>query len=402
LVHLFLGKIFRFNYQIFTEILQSGTSRHPLRAPNQTIGEKTMLSIRNRLTHISLAVLLTTALASLTSCNSGGGSNEQNNVVLSGAGSSFVYPVMSRWTHDFRSNHSNVQINYQSIGSGGGVQQVKSGTVDFGASDYGLEDADLSQMKPVIQIPESAGPVCITYNLPGLEQPLQLSADTLAGIFLGKITTWHDPLIKKDNPGVNLPNAKIVVAHRSDGSGTTAAFTTYLAAVSDAWKTTVGQGSAVSWPVGLGGKGSEGVTATVRQAPGGIGYVELIYAQANKLPEASIRNLAGKYVLPSAASTTAAIAAFSDQLAKDPRTPIVNAPASAPDAYPISTLTFLIIPKDGTDPGKRKALKGFVEYIITDGQATAGSLNYAPLPDGVKQYNHQTLNQMTVNGQPIS
>lgn len=360
-----------------------------------------MLSMRKRLAPIALALSLSATLATLISCKSGGGGNGES-VILNGAGSSFVYPLMSRWTHDYSSSHSNVQINYQSIGSGGGVQQVKAGTVDFGASDYGLEDADLSQMKPVLQIPESAGPVCITYNIPNLTKPLQLSPEALAGIFLGTIKSWQDPILKKDNPGVNLPNTQIVVAHRTEGSGTTAAFTTYLGAVSEDWKNKVGVGNSVSWPVGLGGKGSEGVTAQIRQAPGGIGYVELIYAQQNKLPVASIRNQAGNYVQPSAASTTAAIAAFTDQLSKDPRIPIVNAPASAPDAYPISTLTFLIIPKDGTDQGKRKALKGFVQYIIGEGQTTANSLNYAPLPDGVKQYNQQTLNQMTVNGEPIT
>lgn len=354
---------------------------------------------RHRLVRTVAAVLSLSALG-LTACNSGGnGSNES--VSLNGAGSTFVYPVMSQWTHDYSSKHSGTQINYQSIGSGGGVQQVRAGTVDFGASDNPLDDKALSEMKPMLQIPETAGPVCITYNLPGLTKPLQLSAEAIAGIFLGKITSWHDPILKKDNPGVELPNAKVVVSHRTDGSGTTAAFTTYLSAVSDEWKTKVGQGSAVSWPVGLGGKGSEGVTAQVRQSPGGIGYVELIYAQQNKLPVASIRNLAGKYIAPNTASTTAAIAAYADQLTKDPRTPIVNPPASAADAYPISTLTFLIIPKDGTDQAKRSALKNFIQYVIGDGQAIAASLNYAPLPDGVKQYNQQTINQMTVNGQPI-
>jgi phosphate transport system substrate-binding protein len=356
---------------------------------------------QRRLTRTCL--VLTTAILAigLTACkSSGSGSNEQS-VVLNGAGSTFVYPVMSHWTQDYSAKHPGTNINYQSIGSGGGVQQVKSGTVDFGASDNPLDDKALAGMKPMLQIPETAGPVCITYNLPGITQPVQLSAEAVAGIFLGKITSWQDPILKKDNPGVTLPNVKVVVAHRSDGSGTTAAFTTYLSAVSPEWATKVGKGTAVSWPVGLGGKGSEGVTEQVRQSPGGIGYVELIYAQQNKLPVANIRNQAGKYVAPSTASTTAAIAAYADQLAKDPRTPIVNAPATAPDAYPISTLTFLIIPKDGTDQAKRAALKSFIQYIITEGQSTAGTLNYAPLPDGVKQYDQQTLNQMTVNGQPI-
>ena len=359
-----------------------------------------MLSKKHHLIKASVVLSAAALAAALTACNSSGNEATQS-VTLNGAGSTFVYPLMSRWTHDYNSSHPNVQINYQSIGSGGGVQQVKSGTVDFGASDYGLEDNDLSQMKPVLQIPETAGPVCITYNLPGLEKPLQLSSDAIVGIFLGKITSWEDPILKKDNPGVKLPNTKIVVAHRTDGSGTTAAFTTYLSAVSDEWKTKVGKGAAVSWPAGLGGKGSEGVTGQVRQAPGGIGYVELIYAQQNNLPIASVRNLAGKYIQPSTASATAAIAAYSDQLSKDPRIPIVNPPATATDAYPITTLTFLIVPKDGTDQAKRTALKGFIQYVIGDGQATAAQLNYAPLPDGVKQYDKQTLDQMSVNGKPI-
>jgi phosphate transport system substrate-binding protein len=339
--------------------------------------------------------------ASLAACKSNSGGNEAPAVDINGAGSTFVYPVMSRWTADFLNSHPNVHINYQSIGSGGGVQQVKSGTVDFGASDYALTDQQLGEMKPVVQIPESAGPVCIIYSLPGLSKPLQLSADSIAGIFLGKIITWHDPLLVKDNPGVNLPNTKVVVAHRTDGSGTTAAFTTYLSAVSPEWKSKVGTGGAVSWPAGVGGKGSEGVTAMVRQFPGGIGYVELTYAQQNKLDVASVKNQAGKYVAPSTASTTAAIAAFSDELSKDPRIPIANPPASAADAYPISTLTFLIIPKDGPDKAKRTALRDFARYVITDGQATAGALNYAPLPDGVKAYDRQKIQQMTAAGQPI-
>jgi phosphate transport system substrate-binding protein len=332
----------------------------------------------------------------LSSCNSGGGT-----VGLSGAGSSFVYPVMQRWIQNYSQAHSNVQINYQSIGSGGGIQQVKAGTVDFGASDAPLTDQALAGMKPVIQIPESAGPVVITYNLADLKQPMQISGETLADIFLGKVKTWHDPELVKDNPGVALPDTKVVVVHRADTSGTTNAFTTYLASVSPEWQTKVGKGTQVQWPVGLGGKGSEGVTGQVRQTPGAISYVELTFAAQNKLPVASIGNQAHKYIVPGTASTTAAIAAFADQLTKDPRIPIVNPPASAPDAYPISTLTFLIIPKDGTDAAKRSALKSFIHYVITDGQSASEALNYAPLPEAVKQYNDQTLNQLTTNGQPI-
>jgi phosphate transport system substrate-binding protein len=343
---------------------------------------------------------LSAAALTMTACNakSGGGSEQ---VSLLGAGSTFIYPVMSRWTHSFSQQHSNVQINYQSIGSGGGIQQVKAGTVDFGASDAPLADKDLAAMKPVLQFPESAGPVCITYNLPGLGKPLQLSGEEIAGIFLGSITSWRDPKIAAENPSVKLPDTRILVAHRTEGSGTTAAFTTYLSAVSPEWKSKVGQGNAVSWPVGVGGKGSEGVTASVKESAGGIGYVELTYAQENKLPIANVKNQAGRYIAPSLDSTTAAIAAFATQLASDVRTPIVNPPASAPDAYPISTLTFLIIPKDGADPAKRAALKQFAQYIVTTGQPAAGELNYAPLPSGVQQYDQTQINLMTVNGQPI-
>ena len=357
-----------------------------------------MSIVSRRYAKASLVLLTASLVTGMVACNSG---QSGQSVMLNGAGSTFVYPVMSRWTETFHQTHGDVHVNYQSIGSGGGVQQVKAGTVDFGASDYPLDDKALGEMRPMLQIPETAGPVCLTYNLPGVTQALQLSSDAIAGIFLGTVTSWQDPLIKKDNPTLTLPNSKIVVVHRSDGSGTTAAFTSYLSAVSAAWKSKVGQGGAVSWPAGMGGKGSEGVTEGIRQSPGAIGYVELTYAQQNKLPVASVKNMAGKYVQPSTASTTAAIAGFADALSKYPRTAIVNPPATAQDAYPISTLTFLIIPKDGADAAKRSALKKFAAYVIADGQATAGGLNYAPLPDAVSQYDLKTLSQMTVNGAPV-
>jgi phosphate transport system substrate-binding protein len=344
---------------------------------------------------VVIAFTLLSALVGVMGCNS------SSTVPLNGAGSTFVYPVMGRWIQDFHQSHPNVQINYSSIGSGGGIQQVRAGTVDFGASDAPLSDSDMAQMIPVIQIPESAGPVCVTYNLTGLDKPLQISAEALAGIFLGKITSWQDPLLKADNPGEQLPNSKITVVHRAESSGTTAAFTTYLAAVNPQWSQQVGKGTAVSWPIGLGGKGSEGVTGLVKQTPGSISYVELTYASQNKLPVAAIKNQGGKYVLPSPAGTTAAIDAFKDELAKDARTPIANPPAGAPDAYPISTLTFLIIPKDGKDAQKRAALKQFIQYVVTDGQQAAATLSYAPLPDAVKQQDARALSQLTVNGSPM-
>ncbi len=340
--------------------------------------------------------LLAAAAFTMSACKS-----STNTIPLLGAGSTFVNPVMTRWVQGFSQAHPNVQINYQSIGSGGGIQQVKAGTVDFGATDAPLTDAQMAEMKPLIQFPETAGPVCITYNLPELTQPLQLSAASITGIFLGKITNWQDKSIVKDNPGVKLPKEPIVVVHRAESSGTTAAYTTYLSAVSDEWKTKVGAGKSVAWPVGLGGKGNEGVTGQLKQTPGSIGYVELAYALENNLPVAKIQNLAGNFIAPSTDSTTAAINAFTSQLTQDPRTPIVNPPATAADAYPISTLTFLIVPKDGPGKDKRQALKNFLQYVVTDGQTAANDLHYAPLPDGVKQFDQQQLNQLTADGQPL-
>jgi phosphate transport system substrate-binding protein len=334
----------------------------------------------------------------LTACKSSGGNQV---ITISGAGSTFINPAMTRWTYEFTQSHPKVHVNYQSIGSGAGIQQIRANTVDFGASDAALTDSQLKEMPPVLQIPESAGPVCITYNLPELKQPLRLSPQALAGIFLGSIKSWRDPIIAKDNPGVSLPDKPVLVSHRSDASGTTSIFTTYLDAVNPEWKQKVGAGTAVSWPTGIGGKGSEGVTANIQNAEGAIGYVELSYAQQNNLPTASIENAAGKYIQPTAEGTTAAIAAYSADLEKDPRTPIVNPPASAPAAYPIAGLTFLIIPKDGPDKAKRTALKQFIEYMITDGQALAGTLSYAPLPESIRNYDEQQLRQMTAAGQAI-
>ena len=346
--------------------------------------------------HSTKAIFATaTALLSLTACNS------TNTIRLSGAGSTFINPAMGRWTADYQKAHKNVLINYQSIGSGGGIQQVKAGTVDFGASDAALNDEQLAAMKPVLQLPESAGPVVITYNIPALKQPLHLSPEALAGIFLGTIKSWQDPVIKDANPGADLPKSGIAVVHRAESSGTSAIFTTYLAEVSKDWASKVGKGTQVSWPAGNGGKGSEGVTGQIRQTPGSIGYVELTYAEQNNLPIAAIENQAGRYILPSPASTTAAINGFLNQIQQDPRMPIVNPPAGASEAYPIAGLTFLIVPKDGTDVDKRQALKDFIKYIVTDGQNVANSLNYAPLPDGLKQNDLNLLNQMTAQGKPL-
>ena len=324
--------------------------------------------------------------------------NTGNEQQVIGAGSTFVYPVMSRWIEDYQRNHPGVQINYQSIGSGGGIQQLKNGVVDFGASDMALDDTALKNMPDVVQIPESAGPVCITYNLPNLKQPLKLSAASLSGIYLGTIKNWQDGTIKKDNPGVDLPNQNIVVVHRSDGSGTSNLFTTYLAAVSPDWSKKAGKGLSVSWPAGLGGKGSEGVTGLVKQNPGAIGYVELAFAEENKLPVAEVQNKAGKFVAPSAEAASAAIDAFTSELGKDIRTPIVDPPASAANAYPISGLTFLLVPKKPQDAKKGTEVKEFVGYVISNGQGQAAELHYAPLPSSLQDINKRLLDEVQGGG----
>jgi len=302
---------------------------------------------------------------------------------------------MTRWISVFQSAHPGVQINYQSIGSGGGISQLKGGLLDFAASDAALDDDQLKQMPEVVQVPQSAGPVCITYNLPQLKEPLRLSPETLADIFLGEIKNWQDPRLKKDNPGVELPNQDIVTAHRAEGSGTTNIFTTYLAKVSPAWDKKVGKGISLNWPIGLGGKGNEGVTGIVKQTPGGIGYVELIYATQNNLPVALVRNRAGQYVKPSPASTSAAIDAFSQELASDVRNPIVDPPASAKDAYPIAGLTFLIIPIHPKTPANGQVVQEFVNYIITQGQDEAEKLLYARLPAPLQNQGQKLLARLS-------
>lgn len=331
-------------------------------------------------------------------CNSSHNQQEQNNQII-GAGSTFINPIMTHWIADFQSSHPGVQINYQSIGSGGGIEQLKNGLVDFGASDAALDDQKLQGMPPLVQIPESAGPVCITYNLPELKTPLKLSPTVVAGIYLGQIKTWQDPGIRKDNAGVNIPNHPIAVAHRSDGSGTTNIFTTYLAAVSPKWEKEIGKGLAVNWPVGLGGKGSEGVTGVVKQTVGAIGYVELSYAKENNLPVALVKNKAGNWIEPSAAAATAAIEAFGPELAKDVRTPVVDPPASAKDAYPISGLTFLLVAKQGKDAAREQIVKEFIQYIITQGQNSAEGLAYSKLPQNLADQDQKLLSELQTGGQ---
>jgi phosphate transport system substrate-binding protein len=338
-----------------------------------------------------VTVFLVSAAFLTLACNSAQPVQSQK---ILGAGSTFISPAMTRWIAAFQSAHSGVEINYQPIGSGGGIEQLKQGSIDFAASDAALDDEKLKEMPALVQIPESAGPVCITYNLPELKTPLKLKGQTLARIYLGQITSWQDVAIRKDNEGVDLPNHPIAVVHRSDGSGTTNIFTTYLAKASPEWSNKVGHGISVDWPAGMGGKGSDGVTGTVKATPGGIGYVELAYAKTNNLPVAQIQNQAGSWIEPTAAAATAAIEAFQQELAKDVRTPVVDPPASAREAYPISGLTYLLVPMQTKDASKQQIVKEFVEYIITEGQASAQSLEYATLPLSLAGQDQQLLSQI--------
>lgn len=318
---------------------------------------------------------------------------------ITGAGATFPYPIYSKW-FDAYEKSTGVRINYQSIGSGAGIQQLKAKTVDFGASDAPLSDEEIKSMPaPVIHIPTVAGAVVLTYNIPGLSKALKLTPDVIAGIFLGKIKSWDDAAIAAANPGAKLPKQAIFVAHRSDGSGTSYIFTNYLAAVSGEWKSTVGAGKSVKWPAGIGGKGNEGVSGIVKQTPGTIGYVELAYAAQNKLPYASVRNLAGQFVEPSVESTTAAAAGATDSLKKDIRSLIVNSPVKT--AYPIAGFTYILLYKDQSNPAEAKDLAGFLQWAIHDGQSMAKPLLYAPLPSTVVSINEATLKSVTANGKPV-
>ena len=318
---------------------------------------------------------------------------------LTGAGATFPYPIYSKW-FDIYHERTGIEINYQSIGSGGGIQQVKAGTVDFGATDAALSDARLRELpRKVLHFPTVGGAVAVAYNLPSVKQPLKLTPEVVVGIYMGKVTTWNDKRIAASNPGVELPAAPILPVHRSDGSGTTNIFTTYLSAVSLEWKELVGANTSVSWPVGIGGKGNEGVAGLVRQTQGAVGYVELAYAKHNQLSVAHLKNRSGNFIEPTLASTTAAAEGAAALLAKNVRTPIVNSPAAS--AYPISGLTFLLIYQDQKDPAKAKALAEFIDWAIHDGQRVAEGLDYAPLPEAVVKVNEASLLKLTVGGKPV-
>ena len=300
---------------------------------------------------------------------------------LNGAGATFPYPMYSKWFSEYHKAHPDVEINYQSIGSGGGIRQVLAGTVDFGASDGPMTDEQLAQSKTkILHVPTVLGADVPAYNIPGVTAELKFTPEALAGIFLGKITNWNDKAIASANPDVKLPNDQIIVIHRSDGSGTTYIWTDYLSKISADWQAQAGKGTSVKWPVGLGGKGNEGVAGMIRQMQGSIGYIELIYAIQNKIPYGVVRNAAGNFVKASLDSVTAA-AASAPKMPADFRVSITNAPGK--DAYPISSFTWLLIPAQSKDAAKGKILSDLLNWIVTDGQKMTADLAYAPLPASV-------------------
>jgi phosphate transport system substrate-binding protein len=307
----------------------------------------------------------------------------QGALSINGAGATFPYPMYSKWFDEYHKKNGNLQINYQSIGSGGGIKQVTEGTVDFGASDGPMNDDQLKAYQdkhgfPILHFPTVLGADVPSYNIPGVTAELNFTPDAIAGIFLGKVTKWNDPAIAGANKGVNLPANDIVVVHRSDGSGTTYIWTDYLSKVSEEWKNKVGKGTSVKWPVGLGGKGNEGVAGLIKQTPNSFGYIELIYAIQTNMAYGRVKNSSGAFIKADLAGVTAAAAAAAKSIPDDFRVSIIDAPGKT--AYPISSFTWLLIPSKFSDGTKRDAIKGFVKWMLTDGQNYAEALSYAKLP----------------------
>jgi phosphate transport system substrate-binding protein len=317
-------------------------------------------------------------------------------LLINGAGATFPYPIYSKWFDVYHGKNPNIQFNYQSVGSGAGIKQVTEGTVDFGATDGPMNDEQMKAFQDkrktsILHFPTVLGAAVPTYNVPGVSSSLNFAPEALAGIFLGKITKWNDPAIAGANKGVNLPANDIVVVHRSDGSGTTYIWSDYLSKVSDEWKSKVSRATSVNWPVGLGGKGNEGVTGLIKQTPNSIGYVELIYAAQNNITYGAVKNSAGAFVKADLASVSAA-AAGAKEIPDDFRVSITNAPGKT--AYPISSFTWLLIPAKIDDAGKRDAIKGFLKWMVSDGQGYAESLSYAKLPKEVAQKVEKAINNV--------
>src|SRR5215468_5901808 len=309
-----------------------------------------------------------------------------NPLLINGAGATFPYPIYSKWFDVYHGKNPNIQFNYQSVGSGAGIKQVTEGTVDFGATDGPMNDEQMKAFQDkrktsILHFPTVLGAAVPTYNVPGVSSSLNFTPEALAGIFLGKITKWNDPAIAGPNKGVSLPANDIVVVHRSDGSGTTYIWTDFLSKVSDEWKSKVSRATSVNWPVGLGGKGNEGVTGLIKQTPNSIGYVELIYAVQNNVTYGAVKNSAGAFVKADLASVSAAAAGAAKDMPEDFRVSITNAPGKT--AYPISSFTWLLVPAKISDAGKREAIKDFLKWSLGDGQSFAEALSYAKLPKEV-------------------
>jgi phosphate transport system substrate-binding protein len=355
----------------------------------------------------TLAILIVSCLVSAIACSGGGGAaggaaTGGGSVHLQGAGATFPNPLYQKWVSEYGKTHPDLRMDYQSIGSGGGIKQIKEQTVDFGASDAPMKDEDLkSAPGEILHLPTVLGAVVITYNLQGVSQSLHFSPDVIADIFLGKIKRWDDPRIKADNPAAALPSADITVVHRSDGSGTSAVFTDYLSKVSPEWKEKVGAGTSPNWPVGQGGKGNEGVTGQVKNQPNTIGYVELAYAVQNKLPVALVKNASGVFVEPSLDAVTAAASESLATTPDDLRVSITN--AAGANAYPISSYTYLLVYKDQKDATKGKALVDFIWWGIHDGQQVTKDPQYpyAPLPAEIVKRDETKLNSITSGGRPL-
>jgi len=335
-------------------------------------------------------------LASCSGSNTGPGGSVQ----LQGAGATFPNPLYQKWLSEYGKLNPNIKIDYQSIGSGGGIKQIRDQTVDFGASDAPMKDEELKAAPgELLHIPTVLGAVVITYNLQGVAQTLKFSPDVIADIFLGKLKKWNDPRIAADNAGAKLPAADITVVHRSDGSGTSAVFTDYLSKVSPEWKEKVGSGSSPRWPVGIGGKGNEGVTGQVKNTPNTIGYVELAYAVQNKLPVAHVKNASGAFIEPSIDSVTAAAAASAGNTPDDLRVSITNAAGAT--VYSISSYTYILVYKSQRDAAKGKALVDFLWWGLHEGESFAKELQYAPLPDDIVKRAEVKIKSITAGGTPL-
>jgi phosphate transport system substrate-binding protein len=312
---------------------------------------------------------------------------------LTGAGATFPNPIYSRWFSEYAQQHPSVHINYQSVGSGAGIRQVSEKTVDFGASDGPMTDQQLAESKvKLFHIPTVLGAVVPVYNVPGVTADLKLAPEVIAGIYLGKITKWNDANIAHDNPGVSLPDHQILPVYRSDGSGTTYIFTDFLSKVVPEFQKTIGKGTSVRWPLGIGQKGNEGVAGMVRNSPYSFGYVELIYAAQNHMAFGLVRNAAGRYVKASTAGVTAAAAADAKEMPADYRVSITNAPGA--DSYPISSFTWLLIPQHWDDQTKGRVMVDFLHWMLDHGEAETTSMSYAPLPKAVSDRVRQTINQI--------